>query len=341
MTIEPNDPATFQLPEQMSTIAGDVDWLYYFIYWLSVVLFVGIVGAMVYFAWKYRARKGHNAEPTGHNLPLELAWTVAPIFILVFLFHKGFQGYMDMTVAPANAMVIKVNAKQWGWEFVYPNGGADNELHVPVHKPVKLLMASSDVIHSFFMPALRVKRDVVPGLYTSQWFEATHVGTDDIVCAEYCGGRSKDSSGNELPFAQMTGHWSMHSMIHVETEEDFTKYLVGIGDPCAAYTAKGQPCPNSVLVAQGAKIYEKKACIGCHTTSGAKLVGPSWKGIWGRQEDTDHGSIKVDEAYIRESILQPQAKIVAGFPPTMPSFAGQISDDEIDEVIAYIKSLKE
>jgi cytochrome c oxidase subunit 2 len=341
MMIEPNEPATLQLPEQMSTVAGDVDWLYYFIYWLSVVLFVGIVGAMVYFAWRYRARKGHSAEPTGHNLPLELAWTVAPIFILVFLFHKGFQGYMDMTVVPADAMVIKVNAKQWGWEFVYPNGGADNELHVPVHKPVKLLMASSDVIHSFFVPALRVKRDVVPGLYTSQWFEATHVGNDDIMCAEYCGGRSKDSAGNELPFAQMTGHWSMHSMLHVETEEDFTKYLIGIGDPCAAYTAKGQPCPNNVLVAQGAKIYEKKACIGCHTTSGAKLVGPSWKGIWGRDEATDHGNVKVDEAYIRESILQPQAKIVAGYPPTMPSFAGQISDDEIDEVIAYIKSLKD
>jgi cytochrome c oxidase subunit 2 len=269
---EPNAPATFQLPEQMSTVAGDVDWLYYFIYWLSVVLFVGIIGAMLYFAWKYRERPGHKAEPTGHNLPLEIGWTVAPIFVLVFLFHKGFQGYMDMTVPPANAMEIKVNAKQWGWEFVYPNGGSDNELHVPVHKAVKLVISSTDVLHSFFVPALRVKRDVVPGMYTSQWFEATHVGQDDIVCAEYCGGRSKDSSGNELPFAQMTGHWSMHSMLHVETPEDFTKYLVGIGDPCASYTVKGQTCPASVLVAQGRKIYEKKACIGCHTTDGSRLV---------------------------------------------------------------------
>jgi cytochrome c oxidase subunit 2 len=309
MNIEPNEPATFQLPEQMSTVAADVDWLYYFIYWLSVVLFVAIVGAMVYFAWKYRERKGHKAEPTGHNLTLELAWTIAPIFILVFLFHKGFEGYMDMTLPPANAMEVRVNAKQWGWEFVYPNGGTDNELHAPVHKPVKLVMASSDVIHSFFVPALRVKRDVVPGSFTTQWFEATHTGQDDIMCAEYCGGRSKDSSGNELPFAQMTGHWSMHS--------------------------------GSVLVAQGEKIYSKKACIGCHTTTGAKLVGPSWKGIWGKEESTDHGTVKVDEGYIRESILQPQAKIVTGFPPTMPSFSGQISDQEIDEVIAYIKSLKD
>ncbi len=213
-----NEPATFQLPEQMSTVAGDIDWLYYFIYWLSVVLFVAIIGAMLYWAIKYRERKGHKAEPTGHNMPLEIAWTIAPLFILAFLFHKGFVGYMDMAVAPAGSMEIRVNAKQWGWEFVYPNGGSDSELHVPVHKPVKLVMGSADVLHSFFVPALRVKRDVVPGMFTSVWFEATHTGQDDIMCAEYCGGRSKDVNGNELPFAQMTGHWSMHSLIHVETE---------------------------------------------------------------------------------------------------------------------------
>jgi cytochrome c oxidase subunit 2 len=336
-----NEPATFQLPEQMSTLAADVDWLYYFIYWLSVVLFVAIVGAMVYFAVKYRERKGHKAEPTGHNLPLELAWTVAPLFILVFLFHKGFVGYMDMSLAPANAMEVRVNAKQWGWEFVYPNGGADNELHAPVHKPVKLIMSSTDVLHSLFIPALRIKRDIVPGMYTSQWFEATHIGQDDIVCAEYCGGRSKDANGDELAFAQMTGHWSMHSTLHVESEEDFTKYLTSIGDKCASFTAKGQNCPDNVLVAEGQKLYAKKACIGCHTTTGARLVGPSWKGIWGKQEITDHGPVTVDENYIRESVLDPQAKIVAGFPPTMPPFRGQISDQEIDEIIAYIKSLKD
>jgi cytochrome c oxidase subunit 2 len=132
----------------------------------------------------------------------------------------------------------------------------------------------------------------------------------------------------------------MHSMLHVESEADFTKYLISIGDPCAAYTVKGQTCPDSVLVAQGEKIYSKKACQGCHTNTGAKLVGPTWKGIWGRAESTDHGPITVDEAYVRESVLQPQAKIVTGYPPTMPSFAGQISDQEIDEVIAYMKSLK-
>ena len=155
------------------------------------------------------------------------------------------------------------------------------------------------------MPALRVKRDVVPGMYTTQWFEATHVGQDDIVCAEYCGGRSNGlEPSNELPFRrQTTGHWSMHSMLHVESEEDFDKYLIGIGDPCAAYTVEGQDVPRQRAADQGEKIYAKKACIGCHTTTGAKLVGPSWKGIWGKEESTDHGTVKVDEAYVRESIL--------------------------------------
>ena len=336
-----NEPATFQLPEQMSTVAADIDWLYYFIYWVSVVLFIAIVGAMIWWAIKYRERPGHKAEPTGHNVPLEIAWTVAPIFILVFLFHKGFQGYMDLGVAPAGSMDIRVNAKQWGWEFVYPNGGSDSELHVPVHKPVKLIMGSADVLHSFFVPALRVKRDVVPSMFTSVWFEATHVGQDDIMCAEYCGGRSKDVTGNELPFAQMTGHWSMHSMLHVETEEEFKKYLIGIGDKCAAYTVKGELCPQNILVEAGQGLYSKKGCVACHTTTGAKLVGPSWKGIYGKDEGTDHGNVKVDEQYIRESILDPQAKVVTGFPPTMPPFRGQITDTEIDELTAYIKSLKD
>ena len=348
---EPNAPPTFQLPEQMSTVAGDVDWLYYFIYWLSVVLFVAIVGAMIYWAWKYRERKGHKAEPTGHNVPLEIAWTVAPIFILIFLFHKGFEGYIDQMVAPANSYEIHVNAKQWSWEFVYPNGGSSDKLHVPVHRPVKLIMASGDVIHSFFVPALRVKRDLVPGMYSSVWFEATHVGKDDLFCAEYCGGRTTGPNGelpyepsndpdNPYPPGQATGHWAMHSMLYVETEEDFAKFLKSIGDKCDEYVSKGQKCPENVLADMGQTLYTRKGCQACHLTNGQKLIGPTWKGIYGHEESTDHGTVKVDDAYIRESILQPQAKVVTGFPPTMPTFVGQISDSEIDEIIAYIKSLK-
>jgi len=354
---EPNAPPTFQLPEQMSTAAGDVDWLYYFIYWLSVVLFVAIVGTMIYWAWKYRERKGHKAEPTGHNVPLEIAWTVAPIFILIFLFHKGFEGYIDMMVAPANSYEIHVNAKQWSWEFVYPNGGSSDKLHVPVHKPVKLIMASGDVLHSFFVPALRVKRDLVPGMYSSVWFEATHTGKDDLFCAEYCGGRTSGPNGelpyepstdpdNPFPPGQATGHWAMHSMLYVENDEDFAKFIKSIGDKCEEYAAKGQKCPENVLADMGSTLFTRKGRQACHTTTGAKLIGPSWKGIWGKKELTDKGEVDVNDDYVRESILQPQAKLVVDptshqtYPPTMPTFAGQISDQEIDEIIAYLKSLK-
>jgi cytochrome c oxidase subunit 2 len=348
---EPNAPPTFQLPEQMSTVAGDIDWLYYFTYWLSVVLFIGIVGTMIYWAIKYRERKGHKAEPTGHNVPLEIAWTIAPIFILVFLFHKGFQGYMDLDIAPANSLEIRVNAKQWAWEFVYPNGGSSAELHVPVHKPVKLVMSSGDVLHSFFAPALRVKRDLVPSLYTTVWFNATHVGHEDIMCAEYCGGRSSGPNGelpyepsddprNPYPAGQATGHWAMHSMVFVETPEDYEKFVKSIGDKCEEYRSTGKACPDSIAADGGQKLSISKGCVACHTTTGARLVGPSWKDIWGKDESTDKGQEKVNENYIRESILDPQAKVVTGFQPVMPTFRGQISDQEIDELIAYIKSLK-
>jgi cytochrome c oxidase subunit 2 len=333
----PSQPATFQLPEQMSTSAEHVDSLYYFIYWLSVVMFVGIIAAMCWFAYKYRRRKGEEAEPTGHNMVLEVAWTVAPIVVLVLLFHWGFKGYMDLSVAPANAMEVRVNAKQWGWEFVYPNGASDNELHVPVHQPVKLIMSSTDVLHAFYAPALRAKRDVVPGMFTSMWFEATHTGDDDIFCAEYCGGRSKDPEGKELAFEQMTGHWSMHSVLHVQTQEEFDKYLQKIGDPCPPAP---EPCPENTLVAKGQSLYNKKGCVACHSVTGARLVGPAWNGIFGKEEATNAGPAKVDENYLRESILEPQAKVVAGFSPTMPTFKGQIKDAEIDAIIAYIKSLK-
>ncbi len=348
-----NAPATFQLPEQMSTLAPQVDWIYYFIFWLSVVMFVGIVSAMVFFAWKYRERPGHKAEPTGHNMTLEIGWTIAPVFVLVFMFHKGFEGYLNLSVAPANSMIVKVNAKQWAWEFVYPNGGSSDELHVPVHQPIKLVMDSADVIHSFYVPALRVKRDVVPGMFSMVWFEATHVGHDDIFCAEYCGGRSTGPGGTELPYApsddplhpyiagQATGHWSMHSMLYVESKEDFDKFLKSIGDPCDAYVNAGKDCPLKVAADQGAKLAQSKGCVACHTTTGARLVGPSWKGIFGKQESTDKGGVSVDEAYIKESILDPNAKIVTGYQGVMPTFRGQISDAELDEITAYIKSLKD
>jgi cytochrome c oxidase subunit 2 len=212
-------------------------------------------------------------------------------------------------------------------------------------------MGSADVIHSFFVPALRVKRDVVPGMFSMVWFEATHIGHDDIACTEYCGGKSKGPNGelpyqpsddprNPYPAGQASGHWSMHSMLFVESEEDYAKFIKGIGDKCEEYASVGKPCPDTIAAEQGSKLYTSKGCLACHTTSGAAGIGPTWKGVWSKDEATNVGTVHVDENYIRESILDPQAKIVTGFGPVMPTFRGQISDAEIGEVIAYIKSLK-
>lgn len=319
MTLEP----TFQMPPQLSTFAAQVDDLYYFIYWLSVVLFVGIIGAAAYFVWKYRAKPGVKAEPTGHNLPLEIGWTVAPIFILVLLFHWGFQGYLNMAVPPADAIEIRARGFQWGWDFEYSNGAHTNQLRVPAHKPVKMILSSNDVLHAFFIPAFRVKRDLVPGMYTTVWFEATETGQVDIFCAEYCGGRSTEST--------QSGHWSMLSKANVETVESFDKFI-----------KEGGGKPDGLTVEEwGKQLATQKACAGCHTVDGSKGAGPSWKGVFGKMEMmTDGKEMMADENYIRESILDPQAHIVKGFGPQMPTYKGTVSDKEIDALIAYIKSLK-
>lgn len=337
MTMMTPEPATFQLPAQMSTAAEVTDRMYYLIYWMSVAFFVVIVGLMVYWSYKYRRRPGHKAEPTGHALALEIGWTVAPLFVIAGLFHWGFKGFMHLAVAPADAMEVRVNAKQWGWEFVYPGGETDNELHVPVGKPVKLILTSADVLHAFYSPGLRVKRDAVPGMFTTLWFQGTTVGKDDIFCAEYCGGKSRDASGNELPFDKMTGHWSMHSWVHIETQENYDKYIRKMGDKCPPAP---QPCAETTLVEWGKELHVKKACVSCHTVDGTKTVGPTWKGLYGKKEDTSAGPVTVDENYLRESILDPNAKVVTGFSPSMPTYKGQIKDREIDAIISYMKSIK-
>ena len=320
---------SFQLPEAMSASAANVDALYSFIFWLSVVLFVGIMVATVYFVWVYRKRPGHKAEPTGHNLFLQIGLAVAPIPLLVGMFHWGFKGYMDMSIAPAGAMEVRVRGFQGGWEFEYPGGETDSVLHVPVNRPVKLIMSSSDVLHSFYVPQLRVKRDLVPGMFTSLWFQPDKTGKMDVFCTEYCGGKSKDQNGNELAPSEYKGHWSMLSQIVVDTQEDFDKYIQGKGTP-------------KDPVEFGKALYTQKGCNACHSVDGSVGVAPSWKGLWARSEPMLDGSmVTVDGNYLRESIVLPSAKIVKGYgsPSIMPSYQG-LKDKEIDAIIEYMKTLK-
>ncbi len=335
-----NPQGTTQLPPQMSTIAADVDWLYYLIYWVSVVSFVLITGFMVYYVVKYRRRPGVKSEPTGHNTVLEIAWTFSPLILLAYLFHAGFQGYMRGVVAPVDSLEIRVRAMQWNWEFEYPNGTVVmNDLMVPVNRPVKLIMSSSDVLHSFFVPEFRVKRDVVPGMYTSLWFEATHETADGepltVFCTEYCGAPVGIGDGT-VEGGRNSNHSTMLATLNVVSSERFEAFLRE--GPPPPQECEGTPNPAACW---GEKLYVANGCRACHSTQpGVNAPAPSWATLWGAERRfTDGTSMTADENYIMQSIREPQAHIVEGYAGVnMPPF--RLADRQIDAIIAYMRSLR-
>ena len=305
------------LPRQISTIAPGHDTLFMFITALSFVFFVIVATALVYFVVRYRRRGPDEVTPhITHNFKLEVVWSVIPLLLVIGIFFWGFHGYMTAAIAPSESMEIAVSGKKWQWEFEYPDGMRSlNELHVPVHQNVRIILTSQDVIHSFYVPAFRVKKDAVPGRYTELWFNATEAGTYQLFCAEYCG----------------KGHSDMLGKIVVESKEGYERWLKE-GDE----QLKSMPLPEL-----GKLIYENRGCATCHSLTGEKGQGPSWKGIYGEQQKmVDGASILVDENYIRESILQPQKHIVLGYEGIMPTYQGLLRDREILGVIAYIKTLK-
>ncbi|MCA9754718.1 MAG: cytochrome c oxidase subunit II [Candidatus Eisenbacteria bacterium] len=307
---------TFYMPPQASASAAHVDWLFDLILWISVFFFVLIVILMVMFIVKYRV-KDPNAEGPRiyHNTPLEITWTAIPLAIVVVIFWLGFKGYMDLAVPPANAYEIQVTGQKWKWLFTYPNGYVDEILHVPSDRPVTLVMTSTDVIHAMYIPAFRAKTDVMPGRYTKIWFDATEPGTYPLFCAEYCG----------------TGHSAMITEVLVHGPGEFETWM----DEAANWIATMAP------EEAGLKLYSMLGCQQCHSTTGAAGIGPTWAGLFGSERKMKDGStIVADENYIRQSILEPQAEIVAGFDPVMPTFQGRIKDDGIAALIAYMKSLQ-
>jgi cytochrome c oxidase subunit 2 len=308
---------SWMLPPQGSAFSAEVDTLYMFLFWLSVVLFLGIAFAAIYFAWRYRYKPGRVTPHQTHNTMLEIVWSVAPLIICVGIFFWGLDGYIKSQVAPGEAMEIQVTAKQWLWGFEYPDGSRTvNELHLLVNKPARFVMTSEDVLHDFFVPDMRVKADIVPGRYTEIWFTPTVLGKHVFTCAEYCG----------------KGHSDMHADLIVENQADFDHFMETGGSEWEEY--KGKP-------AEWGRIqYERKGCSTCHSIDGSKSKGPSWKGIWGKMETMNDGSkVLVDQAYVTESMMQPQAKIVQGFEPIMPTFQGLLREHEKQGLIAFIKSL--
>jgi len=317
MSIDPIDIGSFWLPKATSTNAPDVDWAFDVVLWIDVAFFIGIVGAMALFMYRYRRRKeGEKTSTVAHNTTLEIVWTVFPTLLLGVLFVAGLRGFANAQVVPAEALEIKVTGAKWFWTFTYPNGYvATNKMVVPQGHPVKLLMSSQDVVHSFFVPEFRVKQDVVPGQYTTMWFNATESKAVQVECAEYCG----------------TSHSDMLATIDVKPEAEFKDWLEKAGDE-----GKGLSPAE-----YGQKLYTSKNCFTCHSTDGSRIQGPTFKGVFGRQEQLESGAtVAVDENYIRESLLEPNAKIVKGYPAVMPTYKGTLKDKEIDALIAYLKSVK-
>jgi len=309
---------TLYLPPPSSTIAGDVDALFYFIFYTALVLFVIVMSAAAYFIIRYR-RRGEPELTSGvaHNTRLEILWTVIPTILVFIVFIWGFKTYLKMHVAPKDALEIKATGQKWFWTFDYANGANSlNDLVVPVGKPVRLLMSSQDVIHSFYVPDFRIKMDVLPNRYTITWFEAIEPGEYEIFCAEYCG----------------KGHSEMLGKVIVKSEVDYDAWL----EQSAVDIPEGMSLEDA-----GAKLYQSKACITCHTVDGRPGVAPSFKGRYGKQElMADGQTVVIDENYIRESILNPQAKVVAGYQPVMPTYQNVLTDRQIDALIAYIKSIQ-
>jgi cytochrome c oxidase subunit 2 len=299
-------------PEQASTYASRVDGLFIFLVGVSV-FFAGLIFFLVlFFAIRYR-RRSTTEQPRQilGDLRLEVLWTAIPLGLTMVMFAWGASLYFTAATPPGNATDIHVVAKQWMWKFQHPEGVQEiNELHVPVGQPIKLTMASEDVIHSFFVPAFRVKMDVVPGRYTTAWFQATKLGSYHLFCAEYCG----------------TAHAGMGGRVVVMPPADYAQWLSG--------GATGES-----LVMAGQRLFQQLGCSNCHHPNGTGRC-PALVGVFGKQVRLQNGkTVVADEAYVRESVLNPTAKVVAGYEPIMPPFQGQISEEGLLQIMAYIRSL--
>jgi cytochrome c oxidase subunit 2 len=335
------------LPVAATDVADSWDSIYWFLVWVSVFFFVGIVAAMVIFVVKYRKEVHKKTKYIEGHTGLEIIWTVIPSILLFVMFGWGWVVYKDMIKAPSDAMEVHVIGKQWLWQFMYKNGTSSiGDLYVPVNKPVKLVMSSEDVLHSFFVPNFRVKSDVVPGMYTYVWFEAKIPGIHQIYCTEYCGTSHSGMLGRVIALKDdQWKDWLSGKKIDVDslpadpTFPGFRANVLGEGLPAAQ--AAGGAGGQISLAEKGKALTTSKGCVACHSADGSKLVGPSYKGLFGRDEKLAGGStVKVDENYIRESIENPTAKVVEGYPPSMPPYKGLLTEEEIMAITEYIKSLK-
>ena len=327
--------ATFWLPEQASTVAQSVDLTFDVITWISYFFFVLITLALIIFAIKYR-RTDHAAVTDGpeHNTMVEVVWTVLPLILVIVIFVVGMRGYLNLIEAPEGCYEVQVTAQKWSWTFDHPDYAVTQvgELTVPVGQPVRLIMTSNDLLHSLWIPSFRVKMDLIPGRYTSLWFEATKVGTYQLLCTEYCG---KD-------------HSNMLAVVNVVPKEEFVPHMVKLASEYEDMSIEQLPAYAIN------RLYNR--CQSCHTLDGSDNTGPSFKGLWNRvskgEVDFTSGEklssllgqgtlYEQPENYIRDSLLDPQKHIVQGYLGAMPSFQGQLKEKQITAIIEMFNKLDE
>jgi cytochrome c oxidase subunit II len=300
---------------QTSTQA--VDNVFLFIVAISVALLAGIVVTMLWFVVRYSRTRNPEPEDIEGNLLLEIVWVVIPLIIVLAMFFYGWRGFRFMRMVPPNAMPVKAIGQMWQWNFEYENSRTNDQLVVPLGRPVKLVITSRDVVHSLFIPAFRVKEDAVPGMETYLWFLPDTVGEYDLFCSEYCG----------------TGHSSMITKVKVVSAADFEEW----------YT-KERKAESGEAKIEGRELLEKKGCLACHSIDGSKKIGPTLKGLFGSRvivvEAGKEVVLTADEAYLHRSIMDPQADIVKGFPPVMPPQKDSLTPKELEEIIEYIRELK-
>ena len=296
---------------------------FYFIAGVSLFLLLGLTFIMLYFVFRYNRKKNKIAIQNEGNTMLEIIWTVVPILLALLMFYYGWEGWKPMNKPPTNAMNVTTTARMWSFSFRYDNGKESPDLVLPVNTPVKINLISLDVIHSLFIPAYRIKSDIVPGREKFMWFIPQTEGEYELYCAEYCGLR----------------HSYMRAMVKVLSKEKFTSWY---GDTTSmANTAEG-----SIPGAQGLAIMKIQGCLACHSSDGSKIVGPTYLNLFGSQQVVIRNGVEVtvtvDEAYIKQMIVNPAFQVVKGYPKgLMQSYNGKISDEDISKIIEYLKSLNE
>ena len=300
----------------LQTTTQAVDTAFYVIFAISGVMLAGIAVAMVWLVWRYnRKRCPAPLSQKDHNLWLEVVWTIIPTVLVMLMFWYGWEGYLSLRRIPEDALHIKATGRMWSWLFTYDNGKTADKLYVPVGRPVKIELSAVDVLHGFYIPAYRVKRDMVPGMTTWVWFVADRPGSFDLFCAEYCG----------------TGHSAMVTTVEALPATEFETWLNAAG------STAGDPA------ARGGELAGQLGCLGCHSVDGSPRVGPSLKGVAGHPREVERAGSKftvtADQAYLARAIREPGAEIVVGYPPVMPPYP-QLNDADLQALRAWLESLK-